>query len=97
MYYKIVGKRWFQRSYGNTYHSCAVYLISGEGTDFKEQCIGYIPFVYGYDMQYQETAFTILCNAGIYSRNDRSKFMEDIRNKDLFVNIVSDVPRKRDL
>lgn len=44
----IVAKRWFQKSYGNTYHSVTVYQDNEE--------IARVPFAYGYDDQWIETA-----------------------------------------
>ena len=50
---EIVGKRWFQKSYGNTYHTTKVYVndrLIGETDDY----------VYGYGDQYLQTGLDIL-------------------------------------
>lgn len=44
----IEGRRWFQRTYGNTYHSVRIWI------DGKQ--IVYIPFSYGYGEQWLQTA-----------------------------------------
>lgn len=53
----IEGRRWFQKTYGNTYHSVRI---------FKEgQQIAYIPFEYGYGDQFLQTAFDWLAHNGM--------------------------------
>ena len=51
---EIYGKRWFQKSYGNTYHVTKVYV---NGVD-----IGESDQQYGYDEQYLQTGAKILWN-----------------------------------
>lgn len=50
----IIGKRWFERVNGNTYHSVAVY-VNGD-------MVEYMPFDYGYGDGYMQTATDILVN-----------------------------------
>ena len=99
-YCVVIGKRWFDRKNGNTYHSYRV-VMNGEE-------IGYIPFAYGYDEGYRQTVFKIIQDAGYWPKTDRrlsSGFPEDeynffnyIRdNRDKFTFTVSDVSRKKDL
>ena len=52
---KIYGKRWFQKSYGNTYHTVTV-IVNGE-----EMKSG---ITYGYGNHYLQTAADMLRNAG---------------------------------
>jgi len=96
----INAKRWFARTYGNTYHSVSV-IADGK-------LIGSVPFAYGYGEQYLQTAHTILMNAGIYARTgehykngadkDYCDFLDDMRNnREKFYVTVSDVRRKKDL
>lgn len=95
----IIGRRWFQRTYGNTYHSVSVIV---DGTN-----IGRVPFMYGYGDQYIQTAFSILQDKGIYPKTgerrngfevDYSRFLDDMRNhRDRFTITVSDVARQKDL
>ena len=50
-------RRWFQATYGNTYHTVAVYVDSGH--------IGTSERTYGYGDHYLHTAGTILRDAGL--------------------------------
>ena len=91
MYYVITAKKWFQQSYGNTYHSVLIEKISGHGETYRRETIGYIPFAYGYGEHWKQTAADIL---GI----DFDKFSKDIReNREKYVFNVMDVNRKKDL
>lgn len=83
-YIKIVAKRWFRKSCGNTYHSCAVHAASGE-------LIGYKPFTYGYGTHYLNTAAKIL---GMEETELRSLIYE---YPDKFFINCQDVLRKKDL
>ena len=91
-YIKIVAKRWFQKSYGNTYHSVEVFAASGTGTEYKLESIGYIPFRYGYGDHYLNTAAEIL---GISEQELRALIHEYHTEK--FVIVCTDVSRKKDL
>ena len=53
----ILGRRWFQKTYGNTYHTATV-IIDGE-TMFST------PIEYGYGDQYRDTAFRELESRGL--------------------------------
>ena len=59
---EIWGKKWFQKSYGNTYHAVRVY-VNGE-------LIGTSPIRYGYGDQYIETGEDVLKKAGYLKRKD---------------------------
>lgn len=72
----VTGKRWFQRSYGNTYHSANVSaLVSVEVADrlganqYGNKCgdvwidLGFVGFTYGYDRGFEQTALAILIEA----------------------------------
>jgi hypothetical protein len=96
----IRGRRWFQKSAGNTYHSVSV-SVDGEP-------VGQAEFVYGYGDHYIQTAHSLLQNAGIYPKGDDSapngipasweKFRADMMDyRDRFDVSVVDVDRKRDL
>ena len=56
----IVANRWFDRTYGNTYHSVRVY---GDN-----ELIGENPYSYGYGDQYIQTAFEILQERGYFPK-----------------------------
>lgn len=83
----VIGRRWFERVNGNTYHSCTV-LINGEE-------VGSIDFTYGYGNQWEYTGLELLKKA--------RKLPEDIGSlwhvKKLcnLVTTCSDVQRKKDL
>ena len=96
----INARRWFDKTYGNTYHSVEV--------NVDGKFVGREPFTYGYGTQYNDTAHKILQKAGYYAKTDerlKSGMQEDyylyrqdqMDNRDNFVIIVTDVQRKRDL
>jgi len=53
----IVGKRWFDRINGNTYHSARVYV--------DDELIAAAPFQYGYGDQYVQSAHEVLTEHGV--------------------------------
>lgn len=73
----ITGKRWFQRSYGNTYHSASVAAVVSK--EVAEKCVGlphysagngnvwidlaYVSDVYGYERHFEHTALQCLIQA----------------------------------
>ena len=59
---EIWGKKWFQKSYGNTYHKVKVY-VNGD-------LIGTSPITYGYGDSYIQTAEDILKKNGYLKRKD---------------------------
>lgn len=93
--YKLIiidGRRWFQRSYGNTYHSVTVTVKHHRRPDLvlaSDQR-------YGYGDQYRQTASELLCMAGYFQ--DWNAFNEATRDhRDKFYFTVQDVARERDL
>ena len=44
----IEGRRWFQRTYGNTYHSVRIFANGAQ--------LAYLPFQYGYGEHFLQTA-----------------------------------------
>lgn len=69
----ITGKRWFQRSYGNTYHSVSVAAVVSRETAEKLGAnpspagkgdvwidLGYVSDVYGYERAFEQTALCVL-------------------------------------
>lgn len=96
----IIGRRWFDKVYGKTYHSVAVWV---NGKFIAEN-----PYEYGYGDQYIQSAFEILQQAGFYPKSNKrfksgisvnyNKFLQDQRNhRNKFIISVSDVGRKKDL
>lgn len=90
----IVGRRWFQRTYGNTYHTVSV-SVNGVslGTSLKQ---------YGYGDQYKQTAHEMLeqhYETGLqrYAWGGREPLWH-LRDRGITVDDhVSDVARERDL
>lgn len=99
----ISAKRWFQKSYGNTYHSVNVNILdidTGEEQNFYE------PFKYGYEGHYKQTATDIINkNTTILKDCKESKYglnywglLEELENKGVKVVFnCYDVDRKKDL
>lgn len=61
---KIEGKRWFQRSYGNTYHTVKIYV---DGEILKSE------ITYGYGSHYLQTAAELLKENGYEIPEDNGK------------------------
>lgn len=88
----ITGRRWFQKSCGNTYHSAEIFV------DGKQ--IEGVSYAYGYGNHYLTTALKKLQEQGFLKDMDESKkslwrYCED-NGIDFYYN-VSDVGRKKDL
>ena len=86
----ITGRRWFDRINGNTYHSVKCW-VNGD-------LLVNIPFCYGYEDQYQYTAFNELIKMGVIKSEPNLVFWrwcEDNKVKKIVE--VSDVQRKKDL
>lgn len=83
----IIGRRWFQRSYGNTYHTVEIKNI------FTQEQIIYTNIEYGYGDQYKATAHMALKKLG-YDVPD--SYEDFIRAPGVYFT-VCDVERKRDL
>jgi len=97
--YKIVARRWFQKSYGNTYHSVRIF-------DEDNNLIAHEPMAYGYDEGYLQTAHALFQAKGIYPttdgrfasgmNKDYHDFMQDKRDNKFFIT-CTDVERQKDL
>jgi hypothetical protein len=92
----IIGRRWFQRTYGNTYHSVKVY-VDGD-------CVYSSGQVYGYDEAYIQTAWQWLRSNGYapdaaeYEHGGCEAIWQWAeRNNVTLVREVSDVAREKDL
>lgn len=82
---RIYGRRWFQKSYGNTYHTVRV-IVNGE--ELKSG------ITYGYGTHYLQTAAELLRNNGYEVPEDTAKAFSDISKYD---HSVIDVKRRKDL
>lgn len=82
---EIYGKRWFQKSYGNTYHTATV-VVNGE--ELKSG------ITYGYGNHYLTTAAELLKANGYDIPDDNGKaFAMMIK----YEHSATDVKRKKDL
>ena len=91
----VIGRRWFDRVNGNTYHAGEV-LVNGKHAATVE-------YQYGYGDQYIETAAQLLDKAGLidraaYSFGGREPLWRYCEDHEIAYSAhVSDVSRKRDL
>ena len=93
---EIAGRRWFQKSYGNTYHTARVYVDG--------KLVGTVPYCYGYGSMFEQNALDLLERLGYMPDREHHKsgvkesgwrYFGD-RNIPYTVH-AEDVPRKRDL
>jgi predicted phosphohydrolase len=92
----VIGKRWFQKTYGNTYFS-AVGMIDGE-------VVVTIPFEYGYDGMYLQRTTEEMVKMGLlpgikkYEHGGHEALWCYCSDKDIKLNYsAADVARKKDL
>jgi len=92
----IIGRRWFDRIYGNTYFSAAI-LVNGE-------TVHTIDFEYGHDGQYEQSAMDWLDASGLvaprkqYANGGHEATWQWAEREGItFESHVSDVSRKKDL
>jgi hypothetical protein len=92
----VIGRRWWQKLYGNTYHSVEV-LVNGE-------CVHKIDFAYGYGDQYVWNARQWLAENGFLpgveqheNGSGESLWRYCERLGIAYSASVTDVARKRDL
>jgi len=78
----IEGRRWFEKTNGNTYHSVTLHM--------KDGTIEYMPYAYGYEEQYLQTAYDMM---GIKPYEGT----RGLREKYNITYSVADVARKKDL
>lgn len=87
----LIGRRWFQRSYGNTYHSVTI-MIDGETVHVSGKC-------YGYDRAYVQTAQEWLkANGYLDGMSERDALWNYCANEGIkFEYSATDVAREKDL
>lgn len=92
----IIGRRWFDKVNGNTYHSVCV-LVDGEE-------VGRVPFAYGYGSQYEQSAAELLYKLDLLPSDSERSWRNcwplslHCRNNGIaYHSEVADVARKRDL
>ena len=87
---QVIGKRWFQRSYGNTYHSVKISINNNKWIRLPKQ--------YGYGDQYITTAKNYLVKEGFLKEiGDNSMWRYCEENNIKLLTSVSDVKREIDL
>lgn len=84
----IIGRRWFQRTYGNTYHSVSITLANGETINSGKH--------YGYGEQYMQTAYAML-RERVPELPERGCITIELNKRFNLVYQVMDVARERDL
>ena len=87
----LVGRRWFNKSKGNTYHSCEIFV--------NGRIAHKIEYAYGYGQQYEDSAKNWLTTNGYLSDIEKHEplWSWTKRNNVALVNTVTDVQRKKDL
>jgi hypothetical protein len=91
----IEGRRWFQKTYGNTYHSVRIWQ------DGKQ--IAYLPYQYGYGEQWLQTALdwmranNLLPNGGLDDKGREQYGTLYLRETLGGTYSVIDVDRKKEL
>ena len=86
----VVGRRWFERTNGNTYHSAEIYV--------NGVFVYKIPFTYGYGNQFEHNAFEWLKKNGYIETADKGAPSIYCRENGIeYHTTVSDVKRKKDL
>ena len=86
---QVIGKRWFQRSYGNTYHSVKISINNNKWIRLPKQ--------YGYGDQYITTAKNYLVKEGILEHSPDVLWRYCQYHNIKLLTSVSDVKREIDL
>jgi len=82
----ISARRWFQKTYGNTYHSVSIYIDG--------QMVHRVPFAYGYGEQWLQTAIDWLRLNGFPDAEYGTLYLRETLGGTYQ---CEDVQRKRDL
>ncbi len=86
--YIVEGRRWFDKTYGNTYHTVTITSAINNTLIYES------PITYGYDDQYRQTAIDLLAEKKLFRESDRHN--HELIRKQFYFN-VTDVARKKDL
>ena len=85
----IIGRRWFQKTNGNTYHSVQIFV---DTTEIK------LPYDYGYGDVYHQRAISYLVENGFIIPENGESPQEWAKRNDVNLVVVGvDVARKGDL
>lgn len=86
---QVIGRRWFQRTYGNTYNTVQI-KVDGEQ-------VAYLPFEYGYGEYYMQRAEEWLVKNG-YVNKGTSHLRYRLEDAGVKLDYFAiDVDRKKDL
>ena len=94
----IIGRRWFEKANGNTYHSVELYQ--------DNKLLARVPFAYGYGDQYKQTALDQAVKLGLYPDTEAKHGGSECYRQFVFSKesggdgnffSVTDVGRKKDL
>jgi hypothetical protein len=87
----VIGRRWFQRTYGNTYHTAEI-IVDGE-------TVHTTPREYGYGDQYTDTALRWMVENGIIpAKGEYESHWRHIQGLGIIYTYSAvDVGRKKDL
>jgi hypothetical protein len=83
----IEGRLWFDKTYGNTYHSVRV--------EVNGLSVGQVGFTYGYGEHYQDTALSYLKKIGLVSESVR--YLSELQRDGVTVYIAASNRKKADL
>lgn len=87
---EIYGKRWFQRSYGNTYFSVEIHI--------NNNFVHKIDYQYGYGDQFQHVAFKWLKENGYVKTDENTWSWRYFKENNIEYSVYAqDVKRKKDL
>lgn len=85
----VVGRRWFERTNGNTYHSAEIYV--------NNNFVHKIDFTYGYGNQFEWNAMEWLKKNGYLKEYKGNPSTYCRENNISYNSTVADVKRKKDL
>jgi hypothetical protein len=83
----VEGRLWFDKTYGNTYHSVRV--------EVNGLSVGQVGFTYGYGEHYQDTALRYLKKIGLVSESVR--YLSELQRDGVTVYIAASNRKKADL
>lgn len=85
----IIGRRWFDRTNGNTYHSVTCIV--------DDENVGGVSFAYGFSDHYLQTAREYLEEKDLLPRDPAPLWQYCLENGITLNRHVTDVARKKDL
>lgn len=93
--FAVKGVRWFQKSYGNTYHKA---YVSGLKNGIWQPICHSDNMQYGYDEQYLSTAAQLMMDAGLIEcSNEYALNQLNVRQSLSLEHYAEDVQRKKDM